>query len=134
MTSEEFSASLRAQAFLTYIVHETVEGRADGLKGTTVAQDVFEKGADFDPNQDSIVRVHARRLRAMLRDYYLAYPGRDPVVITMPKGGYKIEVKPSETTVSPAPEARLRKQKLLSPGFVVAGCVVLLLGLVNGRV
>ena len=84
-----FESSPRAQDFLKYVVHETLEGRSEKINGTTIGQDVFEKGEDFDPIQDSVVRVYARRLRFMLRDYFLEYPARDPIIITIPKGGYK---------------------------------------------
>jgi len=84
-----FDSSPRAQDFLKYVVHESLEGRSGKINGTTIGQDVFEKGEDFDPIQDSVVRVYARRLRFMLRDYFLEHPARDPIIITIPKGGYK---------------------------------------------
>lgn len=84
-----FAASPKAQDFLRYIVTESLEGRAEALNGTTIAQDVFGKDADFDPMQDSVVRVTARRLRYMLQDYYSQETALSPVIITIPKGGYR---------------------------------------------
>ncbi|WP_026942895.1 hypothetical protein [Hellea balneolensis] len=84
-----FSASPKAQDFLRYIVTESLEGRADALNGTTIAQDVFGKNADFDPMQDSVVRVTARRLRYMLQDYYAQKNDPSDILITIPKGGYR---------------------------------------------
>ena len=78
LASETFRSSERASSFLKYVTIETLEGRAERLNGTTIAQDVFEKGADFDPSQDTLVRVTARRIRSMLRDYYIEHPARDP--------------------------------------------------------
>lgn len=91
LESEVFRSSPRSQFFLKYVVTETVEGRANRINGTTIAQDVFEKDADFDSTLTTVVRVTARRLRSMLRDYYIAYPNQDPLVLTMPKGSYRIE-------------------------------------------
>ncbi|MDB2437335.1 CDC27 family protein [Hellea sp.] len=83
-----FAASPKAQDFLRYVVTETLEGRGDTLSGTTIAQDVFAKDADFDPLQNSVVRVTARRLRYMLQDYY-AQQSPKTVVISIPKGRYR---------------------------------------------
>ena len=58
-----FAASPKAQDFLRYIVTEALAGHADKITGVTIAQDVFEKDANFDSLQDSVVRVTARRVR-----------------------------------------------------------------------
>jgi len=108
-----FASSARAIAFLKYITTETIENRADEINGTTIAQDVFGKGAEFNQVQDSTVRVYARRLRAMLEEYYLEHPARDPLIISIPKGGYKplIEkndayyaLKDTQDSASPEPQ------------------------------
>ena len=88
-----FASSSRAIAFLDYIITAASENRADEINGTTIAQDVFGKGAEFDAMQDSTVRVYARRLRAMLKAYYTDHPDRDPLIITIPKGGYKPRIE-----------------------------------------
>ena len=89
LSHEIFASSSRAIGFLKYVIIETLENRANEITGTTIAQDVFGKGAEFDGIQDSTVRVYARRLRSMLLNYYSENPAHDPVIITIPKGGYK---------------------------------------------
>jgi hypothetical protein len=49
---------------------------------------VFDRGADFDPRQDTIVRVQGRRLRDRLADYYRGQGVDRSVVISLPKGHY----------------------------------------------
>jgi adenylate cyclase len=49
---------------------------------------VFGRNDDFDPQTDPVVRVEARRLRRDLDGYYVTAGKRDPVVISIPKGGY----------------------------------------------
>jgi tetratricopeptide (TPR) repeat protein/TolB-like protein len=73
---------------LEYVVQQTLEGRAADIKEYTIGVDVFERGADFDPKADSIVRYEARRLRAKLHEYYAGAGANDPVIIHLPKGGY----------------------------------------------
>ncbi|TCL00306.1 TolB-like protein [Shimia isoporae] len=87
--SPDFAAGPRLQKFLTHIVTEELEGRGELLKGTALAMDVFGRGADFDPNNDSIVRIEAIKLRKAVEHYYLTAGAEDEVVITVPKGRYR---------------------------------------------
>ena len=86
--SPEFRQSERLQSFLTYVVVETLEGRADRLKGYTLGIEVFGREQDFDPAIDCIVRVEAGRLRSRLKSYYMEQGRDDPILIELPKGGY----------------------------------------------
>ncbi len=86
--SEEFKNSHRLQALLSYLVTQTLNGNAHLLKGYTIGVDVFERSADFDTNNDPIVRVQAGKLRKKLEHYYLTEGLGDPVRIALPKGTY----------------------------------------------
>ena len=66
----EISRSPQLGRFLAYIVRRTLEGNEQSIKAYSIAVDVFGRAADFDPQADPIVRVQARRLRALLDDYY----------------------------------------------------------------
>ena len=66
LNSKSFEGVDRLKRFLRFIVAETSAGRGDQLKEFTVGEQVFDKGADFDPRCDPIVRVQAGRLRARL--------------------------------------------------------------------
>ncbi len=80
LTSADFSASERNRRFLRYVVEETLSGRADRIKGYSIAVEVFERDESFDPQVDPIVRIEAGRLRRSL-DPLLSHrwPGRrDP--------------------------------------------------------
>ncbi len=88
LASEYFTRSKRLSAFLRFIVERTLAGRTDEIKEYGIGAEVYERGPDFDPKTDNVVRVEANRLRAKLRDYYDG-PGRqDPVRIEIPKGAY----------------------------------------------
>lgn len=78
----------RQQRLLRHIVEATLAGDASRLKGYTLGVEVFDRGADFDPNIDPTVRVEAGRLRAKLIAYYASEGASDAVVIDIPKGGY----------------------------------------------
>lgn len=84
----EFANSARLTRFLRFITEETLAGRGDRLKAYTIALAVFERRDTFDSQTDPIVRIEAGRLRRMLEHYYLTQGKDDPVVVTVPKGGY----------------------------------------------
>jgi Tol biopolymer transport system component len=84
---EVFSRSERLSRFLRYVVEETLAGRGAELKEPVLAAELYGKRVDADRGDDSTVRVDARRLRDKLREYY-GEATQDPVIITLPKGGY----------------------------------------------
>lgn len=88
LASRGFRASARMQRFLQFIVQETLTGRADRIKGYTIAIDVFDRDATFDPMIDPVVRIQASRIRGCLEHYYQTDGAADPVRITIPKGRY----------------------------------------------
>jgi TolB-like protein len=88
LATDMFANAGRISRLLRYVVERTVAGEGDQLKEYVVGTEVFDRGSNYDPRLDSIVRVEARRLRARLDDYYQG-PGKDdPIVITMPRGSY----------------------------------------------
>lgn len=86
--SPELDVPARARKFLRYIVEETLAGHADRIKAYTVGIEVFERDPGFDAQNDPVVRIEAGRLRRALERYYLVAGLSDPVVISIPKGGY----------------------------------------------
>ena len=85
----EIKTKKRICGFLRFIVDEMLEGRGDQLKGYTIGISVLGKDHDFDSEQDSLVRIHAGRLRRLLHTYYLDTGKNDPIRIEIPKGGYQ---------------------------------------------
>jgi tetratricopeptide (TPR) repeat protein len=74
--------------FLRYIVEETLAGRASGIKEQVLGLEVFDRGPDFNPRLDPIVRVQARNLRSRMAKYYEGPGQADPIRIELPKGTY----------------------------------------------
>jgi adenylate cyclase len=105
LTHREFRATDRMRDFLRFVVEETLAGRANRLKGYTIATRVFARGDDFDAAQDPVVRIQAGRLRRALERYYLVAGVRDPIFLDIPKGRYI----PTFKAQSAAPERRRSK-------------------------
>ena len=88
LASGEFNASERNRRFLSYVVEETLGGRGSRIKAYNIALAAFDRGKDFDPLADPIVRIEAGRLRRSLEHYYLTAGKADAVRIDIPKGAY----------------------------------------------
>ncbi|MEP9399981.1 hypothetical protein [Mesorhizobium sp. KR2-14] len=88
LASETFSRSERARKLLRYLVEQEQAGEADRLKGFTIAVDVFGRDADFDSSADAVVRVQARRLRDLLKQYSETEGADDPLRVVIPRGSY----------------------------------------------
>ncbi|MEZ5832085.1 MAG: hypothetical protein R3D05_12985 [Dongiaceae bacterium] len=88
MENSEFNVSERNRRFLSYVVEETLAGRADRLKAYNIALATFDRSNDFDPLTDPIVRIEASRLRRSLEHYYLTAGKDDRIRIEVPKGSY----------------------------------------------
>jgi len=88
LASAPFSRSERLRRFLRYLVEVKLSGRLGLLRELPLGMDVFERGTDFDPRLDPIVRIDARRLRARLTGYYEGEGAFDEVEIVLERGGY----------------------------------------------
>src|SRR5207302_9385254 len=88
LASKAFRQADRLKRFLSFIVEETIAGRGERLKEFVVGVEVFGKDNSFDPRNDPIVRVQARRLRAQLARYYTQEGHDDELAIALPAGGY----------------------------------------------
>ena len=88
LASAAFANAPTLSRFLRYVVEHSLAGNDRSLKEFTLGVEVFGRGADFDPRIDTIVRTHARRLRAKLDEYYRGIGCADPILIEVPKGHY----------------------------------------------
>ena len=88
ISTAEFEKAYRLRQLLEHLVNKQLAGEEDDLKGYSIGLDVFEKGKNFDPDTDTIVRVQMVRLRRMLEHYYLSHGKYDAIIITIPKGRY----------------------------------------------
>ena len=94
----------------SYLADKSLSGEADELKEYTLGLDAFGKPPSYDPRQESVVRMHVARLRQKLADYYRIEGVNDPILVDLPKGGFKVTFLPR----SPAPQIPGELSKLSS--------------------
>lgn len=78
----------------SYLAGKSLSGEADELKEYTLGLDAFGKPPSYDPRQESVVRMHVARLRQKLADYYRIEGVNDPILVDLPKGGFKVTFLP----------------------------------------
>lgn len=114
LASAGFQGAARSRALLTFLVEQTVGGRTERLKEYTIAVEAMQKGEDFDPRTDPIVRAEASRLRGRLERYYAADGRDDPVLIVLPKGSYAPQILPRQAG-EPVPQPSADPQQTIAP-------------------
>jgi hypothetical protein len=128
LQSKAFRTSEIHRTLLSYLAEKSVSGTADGLKEYTVGLDVFAKPDSYDPRQESTVRMHVARLRQKLGEYYRTEGPDDPILVDLPKGGFKLTFERREVRPEPVPEQPIviagprwgRKEIALVAGLMLA--------------
>ena len=127
LESPLFMGSIILRDFLSFIVEETLNGNSDGLKEYVIALNVLKKEEGFNPQVSAIVRIHARRLRLRLDDYYLEEGKNDPIRVSVPKGRYIPVFEPNHLIddMDSVDEGGLVQEKELRPIIAVLPCTLL---------
>jgi hypothetical protein len=134
LQSRIFRTSEVLRHLFAYLVERSLDGTADSLKEYTIGLDALGKPASFDPRQESVVRMHTARLRQKLAEYYRTEGVDDPVIVDMPKGGFRITFEARPRVVEPVavpeipirvsePAGRWRRREIvLATALVIATC------------
>lgn len=88
LASKHFRQAASLERFLRYIIEKSLAGASQELKEYVIGVEVFQRGPDFEPGADALVRVQAGKLRKKLQSYYEEEGAEDPILIELPKGHY----------------------------------------------
>ncbi len=88
LASGIFAKSPNLAKMLQYVGLKFLEGQVELLKEYNIGVDALGRPPEFNPKDDSIVRVEAHRLREKLRRYYDTEGADHPVIITLQVGHY----------------------------------------------
>jgi hypothetical protein len=83
-----FIRSPRLSEFLLYVCERAIDGRTDEISEQQIGVQVFKRAPGYNPNDDSIVRSHARLLRQRLDLYFEEEGKEEQLRIHIPKGRY----------------------------------------------
>jgi hypothetical protein len=140
LASRYFTRAPKLARLLSYLCEKSFAGESAQIKEYSIGVDVFERGAHFDQDSDSIVRVEANRLRRQLAEFYAREGSLHTLQITIPVGQYVPEfvhpVLPEPAAPEPARPQRHNELRLPGrpiwwiaglAGFLLTGAVVALL-------
>ena len=99
---------------LRYLGAQALDHPGVPVKEYQIALDVFGRPNDFDPRQDSTVRVQAGRLRAKLAEYYALAGPEDSILVELPKGSYTLSFHPRPVS-PPVPSPELERTTPQAP-------------------
>jgi hypothetical protein len=83
-----FLRSPRVSRFLRFVVESALADTTAELKESVIGIEVFDLEADYNPQENPVVRNTAVRLRLKLEAYYHGDGSTDPVLIELPLGRY----------------------------------------------
>src|SRR5262249_33625552 len=86
--SPVFSRSEKLHRFLRLVCETTVQGGGAQINEYLIGSEVFKRGSDYNPSEDSIVRRHAHVMRQKLQEYYATEGADHAIRIEMPVGRY----------------------------------------------
>ena len=88
LASSGFRKSERLARFLRFVCETTLNGEGGKLNEYLIAFEVFGRGDDYAPSEDSIVRRQAHSLRQKLQEYYGGEGTEASIRIELPTGRY----------------------------------------------
>ncbi len=128
LDSPEFTGAGRVQAFLEYVVTESLQGRGDRIRGKTIVEDVYGRSPLEGRDPVAVVRVDAGRLRRRLEKYYEGSGAKAELRINFQPGSYEPRFtdrrEKAPTPAEPGPEVAPVQQG--TKGRVSVGLIALL--------
>lgn len=106
LSSKLFARASSLSKILQYVCEKAFRGEQDSIKEYNIAVEALGRDANFDPVNDSIVRVEAYRLRKRLAKYYETEGASHTFRIALSESGYiPLFQKVAAERAAPAPVA-----------------------------
>ncbi len=110
-------------SLLEYLVACAAKGRTP--KELEIATEVFGRGSEFDPSQDSLVRVYAHNLRQKIHQFYSGNGSGENWHLAIPKGEYRLALVDATAEAEAAAAAGRPSPRRLGPLWLAAAGIVL---------
>ena len=117
--------------FLLYVGQRTLKDGCDQIHEQEIGSEVFGRPAGYDTSMDNIVRVNASELRKRIEDYFETDGAAEPLILDIPRGGYKpvfrprsiqrdIVAEPATAALPPSAQAVYRRLLIAAAAAIVA--------------
>jgi hypothetical protein len=91
--SRMFKNSKRCSLLLRFVVEKALNGGIDSVKERTIGFELFNREADYDTNEDPVVRATAVEVRKRLANYYYDARHEKQILIDLPARHYMPEFR-----------------------------------------
>ena len=88
VSSGSFTRAAQLRDILLYLSRRTLEDHPKAISEEEVGRNALGRPADFNPNEDNIVRGQVRHLRQKLEEYFSTEGRDEPLILVIPKGTY----------------------------------------------
>jgi hypothetical protein len=88
LNSRHFAKAEKKARFLEFVTEQALAGNAEKLNEFLIGLEIYERGEDFNPQTDPIVRVQAHQIRRLLCRYYEEEGKDSPIRLDLPPGHY----------------------------------------------
>ena len=88
LESKYFANSPKKTRFLEFVSEQAFLGNGEKLNEYLIGVEVYDRGVDFNPQKDPIVRVQAHEIRRLLDKYYKEEGHGGMVRLDLPSGHY----------------------------------------------
>ena len=119
LESSIFVQSDRLGRFLRFTINETIAGKGEMLKEYLIGTEVYDRPTSYRPNEDSIVRGEARRLRSKLKEYYESVGRNNPLSICYRPGSYMPMFRNQHRRVKNFPATEAAPRNFLTGGDAI---------------
>ena len=128
LESKELQTSKIKKKLLCYLFDAAINGKE--IKEYTIAVDVFDK-KNFNPSEDSSVRVYISNLRKILENYYKEEGASEKIKLHIPKGRYEIVfIDPNKKAVNEKSHPSANYKYMFWISSAVSSVLIIALGLV----
>jgi len=108
LESKYFANSPKKTRFLEFVSEQAFLGNGEKLNEYLIGVEVYDRGVDFNPQKDPIVRVQAHEIRRLLDKYYKEEGHGGLIRLDLPSGHYVPVFRRSTSEAAadtpPAPE------------------------------
>jgi hypothetical protein len=135
LESKHFASAPKKTRFLEFVSEQTFLGNGDKLNEYLIGVEVYDRGPEFNPQKDPIVRVQAHEIRRLLKKHY-EEDGKDSLIrIDLPAGHYvplfrrntTEEADDSKLITPPASDLPVRGSRLHTALTLTLGALCLVL-------
>jgi len=132
LQSRQFASAPKRSRFLEFVAEQEFQGNGAKINEYLIGVEIYDRGSEFNPQSDPIVRVQAHEIRRALKKYYEEGGSGKLLRIDLPAGHYvpvftriALEESASSPALGPVQKSPTSRLPWMLVSFLIVLCVVL---------